>query len=179
MIVLISGSNRPDNNSRRVARVLEVLLKKAEREVFFIDLEELPAALFLPTSYASKPAEFAPIQEAILEADGILTVVPEYNGSFPGALKYFIDMLLFPESLVDKPAAFVGLAAGPWGGLRAIEQLETVFLYRKAHLFNQRVCLPYIEDLLTDDGSLADAESRRRLEALISGFVAFCRRISR
>ncbi|RLE20696.1 MAG: NADPH-dependent oxidoreductase, partial [Acidobacteria bacterium] len=31
------------------------------------------------------------MQEAILETDGILTIVPEYNGSYPGALKYFID----------------------------------------------------------------------------------------
>jgi len=72
-------------------------------------------------------------------ADGIVTVVPEYNGSFPGVLKYFIDMLRFPESLYGIPAAFVGIAAGEWGALRAVEQMEMVFQYRHAHLFGRRV----------------------------------------
>ncbi len=178
MIVLISGSNRPDNNTRRVARYLEALLQQADQVVFLIDLEKLPTTLFTPASYVDKPAAFAPIQEAILNADGILTVVPEYNGSFPGALKYFIDMLQFPESLREKPAAFVGLAAGRWGGLRAIEQLEMIFRYRSAHLHNCRVCLPSIHTLLGDDGDIADSESAQRLDDLVSGFVDFCRRLS-
>ena len=178
MIVVISGSNRPDNNTRRVARCLETLLQQANQQVFFVDLEKLPTTLFTPASYANKPADFAPIQEAILSADGIVTVVPEYNGSFPGALKYFIDMLQFPESLREKPAAFVGLAAGRWGGLRAVEQLEMIFRYRSAHLHNCRVCLPGIHTLLGDDGAIVEPECAQRLDDLVSGFVDFCRRLS-
>ncbi len=178
MIVLISGTNRPANNTRHVAQMLETLLQKAGQEVFLVDLEQLPPDLFSPASYARKPAAFAPIQEAILNADGILTVVPEYNGSFPGALKYFIDLLQFPNSLAGKPAAFVGLAAGRWGGLRAVEQLEMVFQHRLAHLYGRRVFLPCISDLLDEHGDLTDAESSRRLGELVDGFVDFCRRLA-
>jgi len=58
----------------------------------------------------------------VLMAAGLHVVLPEYNGSYPGVLKYFIDMLKFPESFENKPAAFVGVANGQWGALRAVEQ---------------------------------------------------------
>jgi NAD(P)H-dependent FMN reductase len=174
MIVVISGSNRPGNNSSIVARTVKSMLVTAGEEVLPIDLEALPAELFTPAAYAQKPAAFEPIQEAILETDGILTIVPEYNGSYPGALKYFIDCLRFPESLVAKPSAFVGIAAGKWGGLRAVEQLEMVFQYRHAHLYGRRVFLSNIFGAITE-GRLTDDESLRRLQDLIDDFVPFCR----
>lgn len=177
MIVVISGSNRPNNNSRRVAHKIESMLHEAGEKVFFIDLEELPADLFIPASYACKPESFTQVERAVLTADGILTVVPEYNGSFPGALKYFIDLLPFPDCFAGVPSAFVGLAAGRWGGLRAVEQLEMVFQYRNAHLFGGRVFLPNISALLGEDGNLSDQDSLRRLKNLASGFVEFCGRL--
>ncbi len=174
MIVVISGSNRPGNNSSVVAKTLQSMLVDAGEEVFPIDLEALPPELFTPAAYAEKPAEFEPIQENILSTDGILTVVPEYNGSYPGALKYFIDCLRFPESLVAKPSAFVGVAAGKWGGMRAVEQLEMVFQYRHAHLYGRRVFLSNIFGAITE-GKLTDDEALHRMQELIDGFVPFCR----
>lgn len=174
MIVVISGSNRPGNNSSIVAKALEAMVADAGETVFPVNLEALPPDLFTPAAYAEKPPEFEPIQEAILEADGILTVVPEYNGSFPGSLKYFIDCLRFPESLVGVPSAFVGVAAGKWGGLRAVEQLELVFQYRHAHLYGRRAFLGGIFDAIAD-GRLADPETLKRLQELVDGFVPFCR----
>ena len=56
-----------------------------------------------------------PEQQRVLDAAGLHIITPEYNGSFPGVLKYFIDMLKFPESFVEKPVAFTGEAAGLWG----------------------------------------------------------------
>ena len=111
-------------------------------EVAFLDLAELPPDLMAGTSYAAKPDGFEVFQEVVLAARGILTVVPEYNGSFPGILKYFIDMLRFPESLHEKPAGFVGISSGRWGAVRAVEQLEMVFQYRHAHLYGRRVFIP-------------------------------------
>lgn len=174
MIVVISGTNRPGNNSARVAATLIERVAEAGESVFPILLDELPRTLFTPEAYEEKPEAFAPIQEAVLQADGLITVVPEYNGSFPGALKYFIDCLQFPESLVGKPAAFVGIAAGQWGGLRAVEQLEMIFQYRHAHLYGRRVFLCGINKLMTD-GRITDADSLRRLDELVKGFVPFCR----
>lgn len=178
MIVVISGTNRPEARTLAVARALERMLREHSVAVELLDLRSLPRELFEPSAYAAKPASFEPFQQAILAADGVLTVVPEYNGSYPGVLKYFIDMLRFPESLYQKPAAFVGLANGRWGGLRAVEQLEMVFQYRHAHLFGRRVFLPAIGELLDDTGAVTETELLDRLRILAIGFAEFCRRLS-
>ena len=99
MIVVLAGTNRPGCNTLKVAEQVHDILEAGAQEVRLLNLQDLPPALFEPASYGDKPEAFAPFQDAIRDADGILTVLPEYNGSFPGVLKYFIDMLKFPESL--------------------------------------------------------------------------------
>lgn len=177
MITVIAGTNRPGSYTLKVANLaLEVLIDTGE-EATILDLCRLPPELFAGTSYASKPPAFADFQKTILDTDGILTVVPEYNGSFPGVLKYFIDMLRFPESLYLKPAAFIGLASGAWGGLRAVEQLEMIFQYRHAHLYGRRVFLPNISDLIDEEGKCSDPALGKRINEMVTGFAAFCGRL--
>lgn len=143
-----------------------------------IDLVELPAELFVPESYGkNKPAAFQPFQDMMLDCDGILTVVPEYNGSFPGALKYFIDLLKFPDSLHDKPSAFIGLASGRFGALRAIEQLEMIFQYREAHIYGKRTLFPAVEKMLADDNQIKDDFVRGLFFAQLDGFADFAQRL--
>ena len=179
MIAVISGTNRPQSNTRKVAVAIQEMLDHKGEESALIDLADLPPELFAAASYAEKPESFAGFQEAVLAADGLLSVVPEYNGSFPGVLKYFIDMLRFPESLYEKPAAFVGLSAGRWGGVRAVEQLEMVFQYRHAHLFGRRCFIPSISRVLDDSGSIADPETAERLEKTVTDFSRFCAALRR
>lgn len=177
MIVVIAGTNRPDSNTIKVARLVENTLRGCGEDVSLLDLSRLPRELFAPSSYAAKPTSFQPFQDMVLAAAGIVTVVPEYNGSFPGVLKYFIDMLQFPESLVGKPAAFVGLSSGRWGAVRAVEQLEMVFQYRHAHLYGRRVFLPNIASLVDEQGRLSKPVISDRLEAAMRDFAVFCHRV--
>ncbi|MCQ4214158.1 NADPH-dependent FMN reductase [Streptomyces longispororuber] len=57
-------------------------------------------------------------------ADAYVIVTPEYNHSFPGHLKHFID--LHHTEWKAKPVGFVSYG-GVAGGLRAVEQLRLVF----------------------------------------------------
>ncbi len=173
MFQVIAGTNRPGARSLLVARLVAGFLEEAGARAAVLDLGDLPPSLFDPSSYDRRPADFEPFQDAVLEAEGLVVVVPEYNGSYPGVLKYFLDMLRFPESLKGIPAAFVGISAGRWGALRAVEQLEMVFQYRSAHLFGRRVFLPGIGDILQEDGTLADPEIEARLRRFAGEFVAF------
>jgi len=177
MITVISGTNRPNSKTRKVAGLVDILLQENGEEAVLLDLAELPAEIFATSAYASKPASFTSFQHSVLESDGFLTVVPEYNGSFPGVLKYFIDMLRFPESLYEKPAAFVGISAGRWGGLRAVEHLEMVFQYRNAHLFGRRCFIPGINKALDDTGQFTDPETVNRLRKTVLDFAGFCKRV--
>ncbi|MFN0077909.1 MAG: NADPH-dependent FMN reductase [Prosthecobacter sp.] len=175
LITIISGTNRPDSNTRKVAGLVQTLHTSAGAATCMLDLQELPAECFSPDGYARKPAEFQrQFADVVLESDGLVIVTPEYNGSFPGVLKYFIDLLKFPESFERRPVCFVGLAAGDWGALRAVEQLQMIFGYRNAHIFPQRVFMPAVDDLLDEDGGhIMDAAMRERLEAQALGFQSF------
>lgn len=172
-IVIISGTNRPGSNTRKIAAIIEGFYKASGFTPDILDLADLPDDIFLPTSYAEKPASFATFSDAILAADGLHVVTPEYNGSIPGVLKYFIDMLPFPESFEGRPVAFTGLAAGMWGALRPVEQLQDIFGYRNAHIFPTRVFLPQVNGLLSEEGRLTDEDISDRLHAQAAGFAAF------
>ncbi len=177
MMTLIVGTNRPGSNTRKVAAQIEDIYREMKTPLKVLDLAQLPPEIFSPSSYAEKPKSFAPFADAVLQASGLIVVTPEYNGSVPGVLKYFIDMLKFPESFEARPVCFVGLAAGMWGALRPVEQLQMIFGYRNAHLFPERVFIPRIGDQLGADGKLRDAELVERLRVQQQGFVEFVRKL--
>ncbi|CAN5336740.1 class I chromate reductase YieF [soil metagenome] len=172
-IVILSGTNRPGSNTAKVAAQLHAIYQGSGQAAQVVDLAELPPEIFAVSSYAEKPASFAPFSDAILKCSGLHIVTPEYNGGMPGVLKYFIDMLKFPESFEHKPVCFTGLSAGMWGALRPIEQLAAIFSYRNAHLFPERVFMPLINSHLTPEGRLNNEEFVARLRAQADGFVKF------
>ena len=165
MMTLLVGTNRPNSNSRKIGRQIEAIYAELGVPLAVIDLAQLPLDIFLPTSYGEKPPAFAPFSDAVLRSSGLHVVTPEYNGSVPGVLKYFIDLLKFPESFERRPVCFTGVAAGIWGALRPVEQLQAIFGYRNAYVYPERVFLPRIHDLLDDAGQLKDPALVHRLRS--------------
>jgi NAD(P)H-dependent FMN reductase len=177
-ILIISGTNRPGSNALKISKILQGHYAAASVPSEILSLEELPPQAFEPSTYASKPESVQKLQKRVLDAAGLHVVTPEYNGSFPGVLKYFIDLLKFPESFERKPVAFVGEAAGLWGGLRSVEQLQQIFGYRNAHIYPDRVFIPQVHEKL-EGSRLKDSEIEKRLLAQTAGFASFIRSLSR
>jgi len=178
MITILSGTNRPGSNTRKIAGVIESIYQKASVPCRLLDLAELPPEIFSAASYGEKPASFAPFAEAVTTARGLVVVTPEYNGGMPGVLKYFIDMLPFPESFEARPVCFVGLAAGMWGALRPVEQLQQIFGYRNAFIFPERVFIPGVQNHLSAEGTLKNAEIFERLRSQAKAFTVFTDRLA-
>ncbi len=178
-ITVISGTNRSNSVSIKVARNLQTRYQKAGvSDVEVLDLSTLPLELFSPDAYSTKPAAFEPFSQRILESDGLVVIAPEYNGSYAGALKLFIDMLKFPESFENRPVAYVGIAAGIWGGLRPVEHLQQVFGYRNALNFNERVFIPAVGKAFDEDrGSFTPPLIEELLEQQTVRFIDFVRRL--
>lgn len=173
-IYVISGTNRPHSSTLRVARRVEQLYRTSQVRAELLNLEDLPPEMFLPNAYANKPPALIEMQQKVVDAAGLHVVLPEYNGSFPGVLKYFIDLLKFPESFERKPVAFVGVTSGGWGALRAVEQMQMVFGYRNAHLYPDRVFISGVAGKITAEGTITDAALDERLERQVQGFGHFC-----
>lgn len=178
MMLIISGTSRPDSNALKISRLVQKHYASAGNPAEIFSLGDLPPEAFLPSVYATKPPSVVTLQQRVLDAKGLHIVTPEYNGSFPGVLKHFIDLLKFPESFQDKPVAFTGESAGMYGALRAVEQLQQIFAYRNAHLFPERVFIPSVHTKLDASGTLTDPELDGRLKNQALHFVQYVKRFS-
>lgn len=177
MIAVIAGTNRPGSNTLRIAKHIQALHSEVGAQCELIDLAQLPPELFAPAAYSEKPPAFAAFTDTILAADGLVVVTPEYNGGMPGVLKYFIDMLPFPESFEHRPVCFIGLAAGMWGALRPVEHLQQIFGHRNAHILPERVFIPGVGGALNEVGELVDEKLKERLAAQAEHFRGFVARM--
>ena len=177
LINIISGTNREGSNTLKCAKQIEKILVDLKATTFLTDLRTLPKEIFSNNVYAEKPESFQVFSENILSADGLIVITPEYNGSMSGILKYFIDMLPFPESFQHKPVAFVGISAGQWGALRPVEHLQQIFGYRNAHIFPDRVFIPGGHKAFNEEGSMEDEALIERLNHQASAFLEFIKKI--
>lgn len=84
-----------------------------------------PLSLKLPSRHEDEPSEsIVALQKRLAVADAFLVLTPEYNHSFPAALKFLIDSAFYEWQ--SKAIGFVGYG-GMAGGSRAVEQLRQVF----------------------------------------------------
>ena len=89
------------------------------------------------------------------ESNKYVFIVPEYNNSYPGALKVFIDGLSYPSELLHKKAAMVGISDGMQGGALALSHLNDVFNYLGMNVLAQRVKIPFMKKNFVE-GSIQD-----------------------
>jgi len=76
------------------------------------------------------PATVAALRAAVADADAVLIVTPEYNGTIPAVLKNAIDWLSRPygnSAITGKPLAVVGTAMGRFGGVWAHDDTRKSF----------------------------------------------------
>ena len=137
-----------------------------------LDMQLSPEFL-IPTAYQEAPPAVKVLVDRFLASDGAVFVVPEYNGSYPGIVKLFIDMLPYPQGFDRRPCAFVGLSAGQFQALRAVEHLQGVAGYRNAFIYPNRVFIGDSYKQFTVEGRLVDAKLEERLRAQATGFVQF------
>src|ERR1700742_3194029 len=98
MITIISATNRPGSSTLKVARYYQKVLAEKGAEAEILSLVQLPGNLLESDLYGKRSAAFQPIQDTVTATDKFLFIIPEYNGSFPGALKLFMDACSFPDS---------------------------------------------------------------------------------
>ena len=131
MIALIAGTNRPHSTTRRVADFYAERLQARGAAYTLVDLADLPADFTTTALYgnAGRNPAFNLLADRAAAAAKLVFIVPEYNYSFPGVLKAFIDGLPYPGGIRHKQAALVGLGAGAQGGAIALSHLTDVLNY--------------------------------------------------
>ncbi|MCB0497503.1 MAG: NAD(P)H-dependent oxidoreductase [Cyclobacteriaceae bacterium] len=142
-IYIISGTNREAAVSLQVAHIYQDVFERKGVESEIIDLQNLPDDFIAAALYSNAGTHegMKDMRKKMKEGKKFLFVVPEYNGSFPGVLKAFIDGLIFPDSFTGKKAALVGLSSGIQGGVLAMSHLTDILNYCGTHVLARKVKL--------------------------------------
>lgn len=142
--LIISGTNRKGAKSYEVSVFYQRLLKDLGVESDILDLADLPKDSLESALYekAGTNEHFNELIVRFNKADKIIFVVAEYNGSFPCALKVFIDGLDYPDSFLDKKAALIGISSGDQGAALALSHLADILSYLGTHVLAFRPRIP-------------------------------------
>ncbi|SEJ45100.1 NAD(P)H-dependent FMN reductase [Dyadobacter sp. SG02] len=152
-IVIIVGTNRPNSMSRKIADYYQGILHQLGATSIILDLVNLPDDFTVSALYANtgKNESFNNLKSLLEQTDKFVFIVPEYNGSYPGVLKAFIDGLPYPNSFSNKKAALVGLSSNPQGATIALSHLNDVFSYLGMNTLAMRVKLGQIRSHYADN----------------------------
>lgn len=153
MIQIILGTNRKNSVSKQIAQQYKAILQELGADSEILELERLPADFTKTALYenSGKNQEFNRLIQRLETSRKFVFIVPEYNGSFPGILKTFIDGMSYPNPLKDKKAALVGLSAGVGGAGLALSHLTDIFHYLGMHVLALKPKLTGIEQHMSDN----------------------------
>lgn len=177
MKYIIAGTDRPASNTLKVSKYIQNIYKDKGESVEIIDLKEMKAHLHDDLHYGKPSDALKPYLEKVESSEGLIIVCPEYNGSMPGVLKYFIDHLRYPDAFEFRPICFVGLG-GMFGALRAVEHLQQVFGYRNSYVYPERVFIMNVHKVMNAEGQVQDELIKQLLNKQVEGFQKFTQALS-
>lgn len=173
MTTIIAGTNRQGSNTFKLATYYlnQLTLKGYPAEI--LSLTDLPEDFIISDLYGKRSPRFQSIQDRISSSSKFIFIAPEYNGSFPGILKTFIDGCKFPESFYGKKAALVGLSSGKYGNVRGIEHLTGICHYIHLHVMPLRLHIPAIDSEFNPEGHLFKEDTVKFVNQQIDQFIDY------
>jgi len=173
MITIISGTNRPHSNTFKLATYYQQKLTERGVDSHILSLADLSTDFIRADMYRSRSDNFQPYQDRVTATEKFIFIIPEYNGSFPGILKTFVDACQFPNSFFNKKAALVGLSSGKYGNVRGVDHFTGVCHYVRLQVLPLRIHIPHIFQELNDQGNLYREDTLRFTNEQIDEFVRF------
>lgn len=160
MISVINATNRPDNKSQYFAKLyFDMLTEKAISAQYF-SLESMNSISLSSIFDLKEDTFFKQIeQKYFASVDKIIFITPEYNGSYTGILKLFIDNTSYP-TFKNKKIVLIGTSTGRAGNLRGLDHLTNIFHYLEAHILPFKIPISninqFIENEKVTDKSIKD-----------------------
>jgi NAD(P)H-dependent FMN reductase len=167
-IPVLLGTNRKERMSVHVAKwLIEQMEKRPEIRTRLFDVAEFN----LPHDDYGQGLKnsFPEWRDAMMQADGLVLVCPEYNHGYPGVMKAVLDLLL-PE-YIHKAVAFVGVSAGPWGGTRVIEAMVPMCRELGLAVTFTDLNFPFVQKTFDAEGKLLDQAFEGRVKNFLDELV--------
>lgn len=167
-IPILLGTNRKDRESEDAAKwVLSKMEERDEIEPQFFDVRDFD----LPRDdYGTAIGHMFPEwRDAIIKADGLVIVAPEYNHGYPGILKSVLDTLL--KEYIHKAVGLVGVSAGPFGGTRVIESMVPMVRELGLAVTFTDLHFPKVRSVFGENGELLDDAFNKRADKFLDELV--------
>jgi chromate reductase, NAD(P)H dehydrogenase (quinone) len=172
MISIISSTNRKNSNSIKVAKTCQNIFNNNAIESDILSLENLPEDFIFNNSFGNSTPDYLELTTKYMShSQKFIFIIPEYNGSYPGVLKAFIDSLDH-LSMAGKKACLIGLSSGHAGALRALDHITCVLHHLKIEVYSNKPKLSGIDKLI-DKTEIVDVQTIKRLEVMLKGFMSF------
>ena len=168
-ILGIAGSLREGSYNRQLLRLAGESVPDGVEFAVWDGLAGLPAYNEDDEGSGSLPVEA--FRAAVADADAVLIVTPEYNGSIPGALKNALDWGSRPRETAvfrGKPVAVIGASTGSFGGIWAHAETRKILGLMGARVVDVEHSLPKAHERLADP----DDELHEQLRAVDAALVA-------
>jgi chromate reductase, NAD(P)H dehydrogenase (quinone) len=180
MITIISGTNRKDGLTHTLSQYyFESIKNKTNETVKLLSLEDLPPDTFGSFMYGKDTLTegFIAIEEEyMVTAEKFIFVIPEYNGSYPGILKLFIDACSVRSKMAvfkDKKAALVGVATGRAGNIRGLEHFASVMMFMGTVILPNLLPISSINKLMDTKRQIIDDGTIKAIDKQIDSFLMF------
>ncbi|HEY1007506.1 MAG TPA: NADPH-dependent FMN reductase [Sphingobacteriaceae bacterium] len=173
MTTIIAATNRPDSYTIKLSESYKKMLDEHDHPAEILSLTDLPDNTLHNDMYSAPEPAFTVFQDRILASGKFIFIVPEYNGSFPGVLKVFIDACRYPDSFSGKKAALVGLSSGRYGNIRGIDHLSGICHYLNMHILPLRIHIPSIRKEFDEEGRLFREDTLKYTRQQVRQFVEF------
>ncbi|MFN3529197.1 MAG: NADPH-dependent FMN reductase [Bacteroidia bacterium] len=172
---IVAGTSRKNSVTGQMAQIYQRELELQGVSASIIDLADMPENILSTTLYKKVKAEnkaWEDIQEVVSNTTKFIFIIPEYNGSFPGILKVWVDALQFPVSFKGKKACLLGIADGTQGAAMAMSHFSDVLNYIGVHTLALRPRFIKIGSYM-QEGELTNAEYIDFIRLQASQFIKF------
>ena len=164
-IPILLGTVRQGRESEKVANLILSRIQShypnIETKLFDPRLMDLPLD-DEGTVLAERNLEW---RNAMVKADGLIIVTPEYNHAYPGSLKRALDVLL--KEYIHKAVGLVGVSAGWAGGARAVEALVPVVRELGLVVTFTDLYFPRVHDFFAEESSLKNDGVYKRIDGFL------------
>jgi chromate reductase, NAD(P)H dehydrogenase (quinone) len=178
-ILAISGSVRRESYNTALARAAAELAPDGVEVELYEGLARLPAYdQDLDENGLAAPQAVQRLRERIEDADALLFVTPEYNGSIPGVLKNAVDWASARHrgtSFENKTVAIAGVTTGQYGAIWAQQDLRKVLGISGARVIHGELPVSRGHEVFDDAGELVDPLVAERLRDHLARLVAEAR----
>jgi len=166
MYTIISGTNRPESNSLKVAAQYRQILESRGIEARVVSLEGL--------DLNKKSALLSALEQDILiPSSKFIFILPEYNGSFPGSLKVMIDLSDYKKVWWGKKALLTGISTGRAGNLRGMDHLAGSLNFLNVAVHPNKLPISGVDKLLEVSGVISDQPTVSAMENQVDEFIHF------